>query len=68
MRRAVEQVRAGAALVFADEVDLPVLPQGGSQWVPEGEQGAGLPPGTNAERYLAGALALTTGKIPRGVW
>jgi DDE superfamily endonuclease len=36
--------------------------------MPKGEQVEVLTPGTNAKRYLAGALDLTTGTIPHWVW
>ena len=68
IRLAVEQLRAGAALFFADEVDINLLPKVGYQWMPKGEQVKVLTPGTNEKRYLAGALDLTTGTIPHCVW
>ena len=54
---AVEQLRAGVALFFADELDINLLPKVGSQWMPKGTQVEVLTPGTNEKRYLAGALA-----------
>jgi transposase len=68
MRLAFEQVRAGAALVFADELDISLLPKVGYQGMPQGPQVEVLTPGTNEKRYLAGALDITTGTIPHGVW
>jgi transposase len=68
IRLAFEQLRAGAALFFADELDIHLLPKVGYQWMPKGEQVAVLTPGTNEKRYLAGALDLTTGAIPHCVW
>jgi transposase len=68
IRLAVEQLRAGAALFFADELDLNLLPKVGYQWTPKGEQAEVLTPGTNEKRYLAGALDLATGTIPHCVW
>jgi transposase len=68
IRLAFEQVRAGAALFFADELDINLLPKVGSQWMPKGEQVEVLTPGTNEKRYLAGALDLTTGTITHCVW
>jgi hypothetical protein len=68
MRVAVEQLRAGAALFFADELDINLLPKVGYQWMPKGEQVEVLTPGTNEKRYLAGALDVTTGRIPHCVW
>jgi transposase len=68
IRLAVEQLRAGAALFFADELDINLLPKVGYQWMPKGEQVEVLTPGTNEKRYLAGALDLTTGAITHCVW
>jgi transposase len=68
IRLAFEQLRAGVALFFADELDINLLPKVGYQWMPKGEQVAVLTPGTNEKRYLAGALDLTTGTITHCVW
>jgi transposase len=68
IRRAVEQLRAGTALFFADELDINLLPKVGYQWMPKGEQVEVLTPGTNEKRYLAGALDLTTGTLTHCVW
>jgi transposase len=68
IRYAFEQVRAGMALFFADELDISLLPKVGYQWMPKGEQVEVLPPGTNEKRYLAGALDSTTGTTQHCVW
>jgi transposase len=68
IRLAYEQLRVGAALFFADELDISLLPKVGYQWMPKGEQVEVLTPGTNEKRYLAGALDLTTGTITHCVW
>lgn len=68
IRLAFEQLRAGAALFFADELDVNLLPKVGYQWMPKGEQVEVLTPGTNEKRYLAGALDLTTGTLTHCVW
>ncbi|MGE0824696.1 MAG: IS630 family transposase [Candidatus Binatia bacterium] len=68
IRLAYEQLRAGAALFFADELDIHLWPKVGYQWTPRGEQVEGMPPGTNEKRYLAGALDLTTGSMTSCVW
>jgi DDE superfamily endonuclease len=68
IRLAVEQLRAGAALFFADELDINLLPKVGYQWMPKGEQVEVLTPGTNEKRYLAGALDLTTGTVTHCGW
>ena len=54
--------------VFADELDLSLLPKVGYQGMPKGEQGEVLTPGPNEKRYLAGALDVATGTISPWVW
>lgn len=68
IRLAFEELRAGVALFFADELDINLLPKVGAQWMPKGEQVEVLTPGTNEKRYLAGALDLTTGTITHCGW
>ena len=68
IRLAFEQLRAGVALFFADELDISLLPKVGYQWMPKGEQVEVMTPGTNEKRYLTGALELTTGTITHCVW
>jgi transposase len=68
IRLAFEQLRAGAALFFADELDISLLPKVGYQWMPKGAQVEVMTPGTNEKRYLAGALDITTGTLVHCVW
>jgi len=68
IRFVFEHLPAKAALFFADELDIPLLPKVGYQWMPKGEQREVLPPGTNEKRYLAGALDMRTGTIVQRVW
>jgi hypothetical protein len=68
IRVAWEQVGAGVALFFADELDISLLPKVGYQWMPKGAQVEVLTPGTNEKRYLAGALDIATGTIAHCVW
>ena len=68
IRLAYEQLRAGVALFFADELAISLLPKVGYQGRPKGEQGEVMTPGTNEKRYLAGALELTTGTLTQCVW
>jgi transposase len=68
IRYAFEQLRAGVALFFADELDISLLAKVGSPWMPQGEQVEVLTPGTNEKRHLAGALNITTGTIAHCVW
>lgn len=57
-----------AAMVFADELDIHLLPKVGYQWMPKGEQVEIPTPGTNEKNYLAGALDIVTGSITHCVW
>jgi putative transposase len=68
IRFAFAHLPARAALFFADELDIHLLPKVGYQWMPKGEQVEGLTPGTNDKRYLAGALDMRTGTIVHRVW
>jgi hypothetical protein len=68
IRLVFERLQAQAALFFADELDIPLLPKVGYQWMPKGEQVEVLTPGTNEKRYLAGALDMRTGTILHWVW
>jgi transposase len=68
IRLTFEQLRAGAALFFADELDISLLPKVGYQWMPKGTQVEVMTPGTNEKRYLAGALNISTGTTAHCVW
>jgi len=68
IRYRFEQLRAGAALFFADELDISLLPKVGYQWMPKGTQVEVMTPGTNEKRYLAGARDISTGTIAHCVW
>ena len=68
IRLAVEQLGVRAALFFADELDIALLPKVGYQGMPKGEQVEVLTPGTNEKRYLAGALDVATGRTQHCVW
>jgi putative transposase len=63
IRWAFEQLKPSEAMVFADELDIHLLPKVGCAWMPKGSQVAVLTPGQNAKHYLAGALDLTTGTL-----
>jgi len=54
IRLAFAQRCAGAALFFADEWDINLLPKVGAHWLPTGEHVAVLTPGTKEKRSLAG--------------
>ena len=63
MRLHAERVPARAVMVFADALDIPLLPKVGAAWRPQGSQEEVMTPGKNAKPSLAGALNLATGKI-----
>jgi transposase len=63
IRCVFEQLKACEAMIFADELDIPLLPKVGAAWMPKGTQLAVMTPGTNAKYYLAGALDLATGVL-----
>lgn len=63
IRFAYEQLRSSEALVFADELDIHLLPKVGYAWMPKGTQVEVMTPGTNEKHFLAGALELVTGTL-----
>ena len=63
IRFCVENLARRAALVFADELDIHLLPKVGYQWMPKGEVLEVVTPGQNQKRYLAGALDHLTGRV-----
>ena len=52
-----------AVVVFADELDIHLLPTVGYQWMPQGETVQLITPGQNQKHYLAGALEPKTGRL-----
>ena len=63
IRFVYEQLRLGETLVFADELDIQLLPKVGDAWMPQGTQVEVMTPGTNERHYLAGALDVATGTL-----
>jgi DDE superfamily endonuclease len=63
IRFVFEQLTAYEAMIFADELDIPLLPKVGAAWMPKGTQLAVMTPGTNAKYYLAGALDVARGVL-----
>ncbi len=63
IRHLVETLPGNAALFFADEVDIHLLPKLGYEWMLRGTQTEVMTPGTNQKQYLAGALNHVTGKL-----
>src|SRR5215475_688303 len=58
-----EHLHAQEMLVFADALDIHLLPKVGAAWMPQGTQVEVMTPGKNEKHYLAGALHLATGKL-----
>lgn len=58
-----ENLQAHEMMVFADELDIPLLPKVGAAWMPQGTQVEIMTPGKNEKHSLAGALHLTTGQV-----
>ena len=63
IRFVYERLRLWEAMVFADELDIHLLPKVGSAWMPKGTQVEVMTPGTNEKHYLAGALELASGTL-----
>jgi len=63
IRRVVETLRPRQALLFADELDMALLPQSGYQWMPQGTQVEVLTPAKNEKHYLAGGWDWRTGRV-----
>ena len=58
-----ENLQAHEVMVFADELDIHLLPKVGAAWMPQGTQEEVMTPGKNEKHSLAGALNLATGKL-----
>ena len=63
IRFAHDNLQAHEIMVFADELDIHLLPKVGAAWMLQGTQDEIMTPGTNEKYYLAGALHLATGKV-----
>lgn len=68
IRSIFEHLSAKQLLLFADELDIHLLPRVGYQWMEKGTQLEVWTPGTNEKNYMAGALDLLTGRILHCVW
>jgi putative transposase len=58
-----EQLKRCEAIVFADELDIQLLPKVECAWMPKGTQLAVMTPGQNQKHHLAGALDVGTGTL-----
>jgi hypothetical protein len=63
-----ERLPPRQALLFADALDIQLLPKSGYQWMPKGTQVEVMTPGKNQKRYLAGAWDVRTGQVHYRVW
>lgn len=63
IRQYRQDLRADEVLLFADELDLDLLPPAGAQWVPRGERVAVVTPGQKQKCYWAAALDCRTGRL-----
>jgi transposase len=63
IRWVFEQLKFCEVMVFADELDIHLLPKVGCAWMPKGTQLAVMTPGQHQKHDLAGALELTTGTL-----
>jgi transposase len=68
IRSVSEHLGRRKALLFADELDLHLLPKVGAPWMPRATQVEVMTPAKDQRRYLAGALALRTGQGHHCLW
>jgi hypothetical protein len=57
-----------AALLLADELELPRLPPVGAPWMPKATPAEVRRPGRNEPRHRAGAWHRRTGRVRSGLW
>jgi DDE superfamily endonuclease/Winged helix-turn helix len=58
-----ERLRPQEVLVFADELELHLLPKVGAQWTPRGQRLEIVTPGQDQRCYVAAALDFRTGRL-----
>src|SRR5205823_3178941 len=63
IRHTLETLVKRAVVLFADELDIHLLPKVGYQWMPQGTTVKLVTPGQNQKHYLAGALELKSGRL-----
>lgn len=63
IRYTLETLEKPAVVLFADDLDIHLLPKVGYQWMPQGETVKLVTPGQNQKHDLAGALELHTGRM-----
>jgi transposase len=63
IRRHWEGLRSQQAFVFADELEVHLLPKVGAQWTRRGQRLEVVTPGQDQRQYIAAALDFRTGKL-----
>lgn len=63
LRRLARDLGPDEVLVYLDEVDIPLNPKIGLDWMLSGQQKPVRTPGQNQKRYLAGALDAHSGRL-----
>jgi transposase len=63
LRRLAQRPPPGGIVLYEDEVDIPLHPKLGYDWMLPGQQTRVVTPGKNAKRSLAGALHAETGQV-----
>jgi transposase len=63
IRHVLETLGKRAVVLFADELDIHLLPKVGYQWMPKSETVKLVTPGQNQKYYRAGALEPRTGQL-----
>jgi putative transposase len=63
-----ERLQPRQVLLFADELDIQLLPKSGYQWMRKGTPVEVMTPGKNEKRHLAGAWDGRTGQVHHRVW
>jgi transposase len=63
IRYVLQTLDKRAVVLFADELDIHLLPKVGYQWLPRGTTVKLVTPGQNQKRYLAGALEPQSGRL-----
>lgn len=63
IRHLIETLPKQAALFYADELDIHLLPKLGYEWMLKASQTQVMTPGANQKSYLAGALNYLSGKM-----
>ena len=63
IRLHVDRLTKREVMVFADELDIHLLPKVAPQWMPQGRRHEVMTPGQNEKHYVAGALNLLTGQL-----